>query len=135
MIQTHCTPFVQGLLPLCATIQKHDGLLPYGALRLANPRITRLLAPHRQLRLARAREGEATLLDADLRHWLEYRDPQLTLLGFLDDATRKVPVAEFFLTEIRMAGNRAPAHRILRAVAGSAEMIGGMPASLVCERA
>ena len=54
---------------------------------------------HRQRRLSRAREGEMLLLDASLHHWLEDRGPQLTLLGFLDDATRKVPVAEFFLSE------------------------------------
>jgi transposase len=54
---------------------------------------------HRQRRLARAREGEMLLLDASLHPWLEDRGPELTLLGFLDDATRKVPVAEFFLTE------------------------------------
>jgi transposase len=54
---------------------------------------------HRQRRLARAREGEMLLLDASLHRWLEERGPQLTLLGFLDDATRKVPVAEFFPTE------------------------------------
>jgi len=54
---------------------------------------------HRQRRLARAREGEMVLLDASLHHWLEDRGPQLTLLGFLDDATRKVLVAEFFPTE------------------------------------
>ena len=54
---------------------------------------------HRQRRLARAREGEMLLLDASLHRWLEGRGPQLTLLGFLDDATRKVPVAEFFPTE------------------------------------
>jgi hypothetical protein len=39
------------------------------------------------------------LLDGSLHRWLEDRGPQLTLLGFLDDATRKVPVAEFFPTE------------------------------------
>src|SRR5450432_1998191 len=54
---------------------------------------------HRQRRLARAREGEMLLLDASLHRWLEDRGPQLTLLGFLDDATRKVLVAEFFPTE------------------------------------
>src|SRR5712672_557024 len=54
---------------------------------------------HRQRRLARAREGEMVLLDASLHRWLEERGPQLTLLGFLDDATRKVLVAEFFPTE------------------------------------
>jgi transposase len=65
---------------------------------IASPRKRR--APtHRQRRLARAREGEMLLLDASVHHWLEDRGPQLTLLGFLDDATRKVPVAEFFLSE------------------------------------
>src|SRR5271169_4906560 len=54
---------------------------------------------HRQRRLARAREGEMLLLDGSTHSWLEDRGPQLTLLGFLDDATRKVPVAEFFPTE------------------------------------
>jgi transposase len=54
---------------------------------------------HRQRRLPRAREGEMVLLDASLHRWLEDRGPQLTLLGFLDDATRKVLVAEFFPTE------------------------------------
>src|ERR1700722_5492886 len=54
---------------------------------------------HRQRRLPRAREGEMVLLDASLHRWLQDRGPQLTLLGFLDDATRKVLVAEFFPTE------------------------------------
>ena len=54
---------------------------------------------HRQRRLPRAREGEMLLLDGSLHRWLQDRGPQLTLLGFLDDATGKVPVAEFFLTE------------------------------------
>lgn len=65
---------------------------------LGSPRKRR--APtHRQRRMARAREGEMLLLDASLHHWLEDRGPQLTLLAFLDDATRKVLVAEFFPTE------------------------------------
>ncbi len=54
---------------------------------------------HRQRRLPRAREGEMLLLDASLHRWLGDRGPQLTLLGFLDDATGKVLVAEFFPTE------------------------------------
>jgi transposase len=65
---------------------------------IASPRKRR--APtHRQRRMARAREGEMLLLDASLHHWLEGRGPQLTLLGFLDDATRKVLAAEFFFSE------------------------------------
>src|SRR5271170_163222 len=54
---------------------------------------------HRQRRLCRAREGEMLLLDGSLHRWLEDRGPQLTLLGFIDDATRKVPVAEFVPSE------------------------------------
>jgi len=54
---------------------------------------------HRQRRLPRAREGEMLLVDASLHRWLEDRGPQLTLLGFMDDATGKVLVAEFFPTE------------------------------------
>lgn len=65
---------------------------------LGSPRKRR--APtHRRRRLARAREGEMLLLDASLHRWLEDRGPELTLLGFLDDATRKVLAAEFFPTE------------------------------------
>jgi transposase len=54
---------------------------------------------HRQRRLPRSREGEMLLLDGSPHRWLEDRGPQLTLLGFIDDATRKVPTAEFFPTE------------------------------------
>jgi transposase len=68
---------------------------------------------HRQRRLARAREGEMLLLDASLHRWLEDRGPQLTLLGFLDDATRRVPVAEFFPTEDARGYFRL-LHRLLR---------------------
>jgi hypothetical protein len=53
------------------------------------------------------------LLDASLHRWLEDRGPQLALLGFLDDATRKVPVAEFFPTEDARGYFRL-LHRLLR---------------------
>ena len=53
------------------------------------------------------------LLDASLHRWLEDRGPQLTLLGFLDDATRKVLVAEFFPTEDARGYFRL-LHRLLR---------------------
>ena len=68
---------------------------------------------HRQRRLPRPREGEMLLLDASLHRWLEDRGPQLTLLGFLDDATRRVLVAEFFLTEDARGYFRL-LHRLLR---------------------
>ena len=68
---------------------------------------------HRQRRLPRAREGEMLLVDASLHRWLEDRGPQLTLLGFLDDATGKVLVAEFFPTEDAHGYFRL-LHRLLR---------------------
>jgi transposase len=45
------------------------------------------------------REQEGTMLQTDgSRHaWLETRGPELTLLGFIDDATGKVPAAHFQL--------------------------------------
>ena len=79
---------------------------------MGSPRKRRAPA-HRQRRLARAREGEMLLLDASLHRWLEDRGPQLTLLGFLDDATRKVPVAEFFPSE-NARGYFRLLHRLLR---------------------
>ena len=42
---------------------------------------------HRQRRLPRSREGEMLLLDGSPHRWLEDRGPELTLLGFIDDAT------------------------------------------------
>ena len=65
---------------------------------LGSPRKRRPPA-HRLRRLCRAREGEMLLLDGSPHDWLEGRGPQITLLGFPDDATHKVPVAEFFPTE------------------------------------
>jgi transposase len=54
---------------------------------------------HRQRRARRLREGEMLQVDASPHDWLEGRGPQLTLLGFQDDATGKVVGAEFFPTE------------------------------------
>src|ERR1700692_3182368 len=79
---------------------------------LGSPKKRRTPA-HRQRRPARARGGEMLLLDGSLHRWLEDRGPQLTLLGFLDDATGKVPVAEFFPTEDTRGYFRL-LHRLLR---------------------
>jgi transposase len=65
---------------------------------IASPRKRRAPA-HRQRRLRSAREGEMVLLDGSLHDWLEGRGPQLTALGFQDDATSKILAAEFFPTE------------------------------------
>jgi hypothetical protein len=65
---------------------------------IGSPRKRRAPA-HRQRRLRSAREGEMLQVDASPHDWLEGRGPQLTLLGFQDDATGKVVGAEFFPTE------------------------------------
>jgi transposase len=65
---------------------------------LGSPRKRRPPA-HRQRRLRRAREGEMLQLDGSPHHWLEGRGPQITLLGFQDDATSKVLDAQFFPSE------------------------------------
>lgn len=54
---------------------------------------------HRQRRPRRLREGEMLQVDGSPHDWLEGRGPQITLLGFQDDATSKVVGAEFFPTE------------------------------------
>ena len=54
---------------------------------------------HRQRRPRRGREGEMLQVDASPHDWLEGRGPQITLLGFQDDATGKVVGAEFFPRE------------------------------------
>ncbi len=65
---------------------------------LGPPRKRRMPA-HRQRRLRSAREGELVLPDGSPHAWLEGRGPRLTLLGFQDDATGKILVAEFFPSE------------------------------------
>lgn len=65
---------------------------------LGSPRKRRPPA-HRQRRLPRPREGEMLQLDGSPHDWLQGRGPQISLLGFQDDATSKVLDAEFFPTE------------------------------------
>ncbi len=54
---------------------------------------------HRQRRLRVAREGELVQLDGSPHDWLEGRGPRLTALGMQDDASGKILVAQFFLSE------------------------------------
>jgi transposase len=61
---------------------------------LASPQKRR--APkYRSRRERRAQEGMMLQTDGSQHDWLEGRGPQLTLLGFIDDATGKVAVARF----------------------------------------
>ncbi len=91
---------------LCEKLREVEGLwLSRETLRrllrtagIGSPRKRRAPA-HRQRRLRRAREGEMLLVDGSPHDWLEGRGPQITLLGFQDDATGKVLDAEFFPQE------------------------------------
>jgi len=61
-------------------------------------------AKYRSRRLRRAREGMLLLIDGSCHRWLEERGPELTLLGMVDDATGKVPVAHFQIEHENSAG-------------------------------
>jgi len=64
--------------------------------KLASPQKRR---PHkyRSRRLPRPRFGMMALTDASTHDWLQGRGPQLTLLGFQDDATKQILAAHFQL--------------------------------------
>jgi transposase len=61
---------------------------------LSRPSVRR--APkYRSRRERRAQEGMMVLTDASRHDWLEGRGPMLTMVGWIDDATGKVPSARF----------------------------------------
>lgn len=59
---------------------------------------------YRARRERRDQEGEMLQTDASRHDWLEGRGPRLRLLGFIDDATGKVPVARFQVEHEDTAG-------------------------------
>jgi transposase len=67
---------------------------------------------YRARRPRRAQEGMLLQVDGSWHNWLEGRGPWLTLLGFVDDATGKVPAAHFQAEHEDSAGYL----RLLRAV-------------------
>jgi len=54
---------------------------------------------HRSRRLREARFGSLVQIDGSPHDWLEGRGPEMSLIGAVDDATGKVPVAVFRLQE------------------------------------
>jgi transposase len=64
--------------------------------KLASPQ-KRRPRKYRSRRLPRPRFGMMALTDASSHHWLEGRGPQLTLIGFQDDATKQILSAHFQL--------------------------------------
>ena len=59
---------------------------------------------YRSRRERRAQEGMMVLTDASRHDWLEGRGPALTMVGWIDDATGKVPSARFQLEHEDSAG-------------------------------
>lgn len=70
---------------------------------LASPQ-KRRARKYRSRRERRELEGAMLQLDGSRHDWLEQRGPLLTLLGFIDDATSKVPLARFQLEHEDTAG-------------------------------
>ena len=64
--------------------------------KLASPQ-KRRPRKYRSRRLPRPRFGMMALTDASCHDWLEGRGPELTLLGFQDDATHRILAAHFQL--------------------------------------
>ena len=86
----------------------HEKLTKGEGLHLSRPSVRRILraaglgspqkrrpSKYRSRRERRPQEGMLLQLDASRHDWLEGRGPCLTLFGFADDATNKVPVAHF----------------------------------------
>ena len=95
----------------------HEKLIKVEGLKLSRPSVRRilreakLLSPqkrrppkYRSRRERRQQEGMLLQLDGSRHDWLEGRGPNLTLLGFVDDATNKVPAAHFQLESENSAG-------------------------------
>ena len=86
----------------------HEKLTEVEGLTVSRPSVRRILRQarisspqkrrppkYRARRERRAQEGMMLLVDGSRHDWLEGRGPRLTLLGFADDATGKVPTALF----------------------------------------
>ena len=93
--------------------------------RLASPQ-KRRPRHYRARRLPRPRFGMMALTDASSHDWLQGRGPQLTLIGFQDDATKQILAAHFQLE----AENTLGYLRALRAMI----VTHGVPLSLYRDR-
>lgn len=81
---------------------------------------------YRARRLRRPRFGMMLQCDASRHDWLQGRGPSLTLLGFLDDATSRVPAARFQLQAENALGYFHCLHSLLTSQ--------GIPLSLYRDR-
>ena len=81
---------------------------------------------YRSRRLPRPRFGMMALTDASRHDWLEGRGPQLTLIGFQDDATSQILAAHFQLEPENTVGYLRALHAMITAH--------GVPLSLYRDR-
>ena len=93
--------------------------------KLASPQ-KRRPRQYRSRRLPRPRFGMMALTDASRHDWLEGRGPQLTLIGFQDDATSQILAAHFQLEPENTVGYLRALHAMITAH--------GVPLSLYRDR-
>jgi transposase len=82
------------------------------AAKLASPQ-KRRPRQYRARRLRRPRFGMMVLTDASRHDWLEGRGPELTLIGFQDDATSQILSAHFQLEAENTLGYMRAAHAMI----------------------
>jgi transposase len=82
--------------------------------QLASPQ-KRRLRQYRARRLRRPRFGMMVLTDASRHDWLEGRGPELTLIGFQDDATSQILSAHFQLEAENTLGYLRALHAMVTA--------------------
>jgi len=95
------------------------------AAKLASPQ-KRRPRQYRSRRLPRPRFGMMALTDASRHDWLQGRGPQLTLIGFQDDATSQILAAHFQLEAENILGYLRALHTMITAH--------GIPLSLYRDR-
>ena len=95
------------------------------AAKLASPQ-KRRARRYRCRRIPRPRFGMMVLTDASRHDWLEGRGPQLTLVGFQDDATRQILAAQFQWEPENTVGYLRALHAMITAQ--------GIPLSLYRDR-
>src|SRR5271168_3067410 len=93
--------------------------------KLASPQ-KRRPRQYRARRLRRPRFGMMALTDASRHDWLQGRGPQLTLIGFQDDATSQILAAHFQLEPENTVGYLRALHTMITAH--------GVPLSLYRDR-
>ena len=96
---------------LCEKLHREENLV---LSRETVRRILRRARQYRARRLRRPRFGMMVLTDASRHDWLEGRGPELTLIGFQDDATSQILSAHFQLEAENTLGYFRALHAMVR---------------------